>query len=109
MTTARSTTTSSAVQCQNGGPTQPLEPVAVLPATLSDLPCSSETLISLSAICGGLLAETLSGDAMYLAMARAEDDAQKAGVALEEFERVRKIILRYWAVRRGQNPLSKLF
>lgn len=87
----------------------PLAPVAALPATLSGLKCSNATLLSLSAICNGLMAETLSGDAMYLALARAEDDALKAGVDPVEYERVRDIIIKQWAAQRSRNPLSGLF
>lgn len=104
-----STKRSSTDPLPNGGPTQPLVPVVVLPETLSDLPCSSETLISLSAICGGLLAETLSGDAMYLALMRAQDDALAAGVDPEEYQRVQDVILKHWAAKRSRNPLSKMY
>lgn len=81
----------------------------MLPSTPADLPCSSATLLSLSAICSGLLAETLSGDIMYLAMARAQDDALAAGVDPLEFERVMKVILNHWAAKRSRNPLHKLY
>ena len=88
---------------------QPSAPGAVHPLTLGGQQCSNATLLSLSAICNGLTAETLSGDAMYLALARAEDDAMKAGVDPVEYERVRDIIIKQWAAQRSRNPLSGMF
>jgi hypothetical protein len=94
---------------KRGGSPLPLAPDAVLPATLSDLTCSSETLLSLTAICTGLLAETLSQDAMFLALMRAARESEKMGIRLTEFQRVQDIILRHWSTQRRQNPLSKMF
>jgi hypothetical protein len=86
-----------------------LVPAAALPETLSALTCSNETLISLTAICTGLLAETLSSDAMFLALMRASRDAAKAGIDFEEFNRVVDITIKHWEHQRSRNPLSKLF
>lgn len=104
-----STKKSSPDPSPTGTGTQPLVPVAALPETLPALTCSSATLISLSAICTGLLAETLSGDVMYFAMARAQDDALKAGVDPDEYQRVQDIILKHWKAKRSGNPMSGLF
>jgi len=88
---------------------QPSAPDAVLPLTLGGQPCSNSTLISLCAICSGLLAETLNPDVMYLALARAKTDALVAGVDPLEFKRVKDLILKDWAVKRARNPMSGLF
>lgn len=104
-----STKKSLPVQFETGGSLQRSVPVAVLPATPTDLPCSNATLISLSAICNGLLSEILSGDMMFLAMMRAQDDALAAGVDPEEYQRVQDVILKHWAAKRSRNPLSKMF
>ena len=88
---------------------QPSAPGAVHPSIPTDLPCSAATLISLSAICSGLLSETLSGDVMFLAMMRAQKDALAAGVPPEEYERVQEVILKHWEAKRARNPLSGLF
>lgn len=106
---APSTVKSLPAPSVTGGAPLPLEPVAALPATLTDLPCSAGTLISLSAICTGLLSETLSPDAMFLAMRRAATEAHNAGVDPNEFNRVCQIIERHWRHRRAQNPLSRMF
>ena len=88
---------------------QHLEPVVVLPSTLCDMQCSSETLISLTAICTGLMAETLSQDMMFLALSRAARDAEKAGVKTAEFNRIRDIVIRHWTSQMARNPLSRMF
>jgi hypothetical protein len=63
----------------------------------------------LSAICSGLLSETLCGDVLFLAMARAQNDAAAAGVDPAEFKRVQRVILKHWAAKRSGNPFSKMF
>jgi hypothetical protein len=57
----------------------------------------------------GLLRETLSGDAIYLAVMRAETLASENGVSPEEFRRVAEIVVLDWHVKRKQNPMSCLF
>lgn len=108
-TLALATTKSPPCPLKRGGSPQPSVPAVALPETLSALTCSSETLISLTAICTGLLAETLSSDALFLALMRASRDAAKAGVDLEEFNRVSTIILKHWEHQRSRNPMSRVF
>lgn len=96
-------------QSLNGGPPPPLVPAVVPPAILTDLPCSNETVLCLTAMLTGMMSEMLSPDAMHLAMIRAKNEAVTAGVSEEEFGRVLKIVEKHWDVRRRRNPLSCLF
>ena len=84
---------------------------ALSTATESDLSggYSKETVIALSAMVAGLLAQTLNGDSVWLAMRDAELMASQAGVSKEEFERVRSRLTKYWEKRKASNPLSCLF
>ena len=88
---------------------QPSAPGAVHPLTLDGQPCSNATLISLVAICSGLMAETLSEDAMFLALARAKREALTMGVDPADYQHVRELILKRWVAQRSRNPLNSLF
>ena len=73
------------------------------------LNATPETVKALTAITMGLLKETLSGDAIYLAMGAAKKVALESGVSLDEFHRVESHILRFWARSKSRNPLAGMF
>jgi len=86
------------------------EPVVVLPAIPTDeIGCSPEAVKALTALCLGLMRQTLSGDAFYLAALSGEQLALENGVSPEEWKRVGKIVLRHWQRERAKNPLSGMF
>ena len=93
----------------SGGCLQPLEQAAALPEIPPELPCSKQTLISLCAIVNGLLANTLSSDIMYLSLMSACHEATRAGVSLEEYQRVQDTVVRQWEQKRRRNPLHSMF
>ena len=108
-TSAKSTTKSLAVMTP-GTLLQPSEQaVARLETPPDELSCDPNTVKALTAVVLGLMAETLSGDAIVLAMYRAEDTACKQGVSRQEWERVKQIVLSHWKRERSRNPLSALF
>lgn len=104
-----STKTSLPSPSTSGGSLQHLEPDAAHPETLTGLPCSKETLLSLVAICTALLNETRSSDAMWLAMRRAETLAALEGVREKEFYRVRTVVGKHWMAQRRVDPISGMF
>lgn len=65
--------------------------------------------MALTAICVGLLSETMSGDVMFLSLMNASDIADQAGVSRAEYERVQQIVVDHWQRRRKLNPMHKLY
>lgn len=63
----------------------------------------------LTIILESLMDQTLNPDSLWLAMNSAQHKCQDAGLSSEEFNRIREIIVRRWAARRGMNPLSGMF
>jgi len=53
----------------------------------------------------GLLDETMSGDKMFLAMARAKKHAEAFGLNMEHFEEICDRITTLWLDRRKDHPL----
>lgn len=66
-------------------------------------------MVVLAAMVAALLSEMLSGDLMALAMYRAEAMAKESGVSKEEFERVKKELVRFWAEKKAGNPMGGMF
>lgn len=64
---------------------------------------------ALTALMVGLLRETLSADAIYLAVRRAQTLALENGVSEAEFRRVAEIVVIDWHIKRKENPMSCLF
>lgn len=73
------------------------------------LDATPETVKALVAIITALLAETLSGDVIFLSMGAAEKMAIGSGVSPEEFHRVKGHILRFWQRKKAQHPLAGMF
>lgn len=103
---------------RNGKLLQHLEPVAVVPSTLSVMNFSrgereasetSETVVALTAIVAGLLEMTLSEDVIYLAMNIAKQRSLAAGVSEEEFTRVSEELKIHWVRKKSLNPLASMF
>ena len=83
---------------------------AVLQATPTDaIGCAPEAVKALTALCLGLMGQTLCGDAFFLAVQSAEQLALQNGVPPGEWKRVGKIVLKYWKQERAKNPLVGLF
>jgi hypothetical protein len=70
---------------------------------------SSESVIVITAMCLALMDQTLSPDAMALAMYSAQDMAEKNGVSPARYEAIINRIGQTWLSRRGRNPLSGMF
>lgn len=108
-TAAPSTETSSLVPSRTGTTTLPSVRGAALQAIPIELGCSPESVMALCALYTGLLRQTLCGDVIVLSIYEAEQIAAEAGLAPEEFERVKKLVLTYWMRERSKNPLSGMF
>jgi hypothetical protein len=108
-TSAASITKSSPDPSKNGGPLQPLEQAVAVLETPTELECSRQTIIVLTAILHGLFYNTLSGDVMMLSMLSARETARKAGVPETEFNQIGKIVFEEWKRTRNRNPLSGMF
>lgn len=111
MTTAvESTETSLPALGHCGSSLQPSEPGAVCRCSIpTGFASSEESVRALTALLCGLLRETLSGDAIYLAVIRAKALALENGVSEQEFNRVAEIVVIDWHTRRKENPMSCLF
>ena len=98
---ARSMTKSSPCLPSSGSPVPP-SAVVVVPRAIRIAPgfvgldATEETVVSLVALLAGLLRETTSGDAIFLAFAVAQKMALAQGVTEEEFDRVKEAVLEKW-------------
>lgn len=105
----------SSIVVKDGSLPQHSEPGAVAVLTPIDMQSSDgfqatpETIKALVAITTALLAEMLSGDLICLAMCQAEKMAIESGVSPEEFNRVKKHLVKFWAKKKAQNPIGSMF
>lgn len=108
-----STKTSSKGLTSRGSSLQPSEPDVVALSIRTELPsfgdCNPETVKALTAMILALLRNVLSGDVICLSTYAARDMAKRAGVSDEEFERVLKTLMEYWAASKARNPLGSMF
>ena len=94
-------TKSSPCLPSSGSPVPP-SAVVVVPRAIRIAPgfvgldATEETVVSLVALLAGLLRETTSGDAIFLAVAVAQKMALAQGVTEEEFDRVKEAVLEKW-------------
>jgi len=102
--------TSLACQNQNGITVQPSgQDVAQASTQLDEKNLNKQTLLCLCSIVNSLLYETLSEDAVFLALLRAEKECFKNGISPKVWEETKKIILTHWETQRNKNPLSRMF
>lgn len=95
--------------CPTGTALQLSEPVAVVPATPTELSCSRETVTVLSAMLFSLFFHTLSRDVMELSMMQAKNIALKDGISEERFNEIMAKVKAGWEQQRNRNPLKCLF
>jgi len=89
---------------------QPSAQVAVCPCAIpTGFASSEESVRALTSLLLGLLRETLSGDALYLAIKRAESIAAENGVRPEEFQRMARVVVLNWHLKCRENPFSRMF
>ena len=84
-------------------------PGAAALETQTEQNLSRGSIEALLAVCVGLLSETMSSDAVYLAMARARKIAEMRGVPPQEFNRVLEMVMLEWKSQKSKNPLSSMF
>lgn len=78
-------------------------------STLSELRLNdSQTALALVCALDSLLAQTLSADALYLALSGAARECQRLGIPREVYQQVIQTVVRQWGLRFRQNPLSGL-
>lgn len=94
---------------QTGTLPPPLVRAAALRSIPTELGCSPESVLVLTAILLGLLRNTLSSDTLFLALGRARQLAKEAGVSDAEWERVKGIVERAWKHESAKNPLKGMF
>ena len=108
-------TKSLTVKTRRGKSLLPLVPDVAVVSTQTDKQFSdefevtSETVKALASITTALLAETLSGDLLWLAMRQAERMAAESGVSPEEFNRVKGHLLEFWKKKKASHPLGSMF
>jgi hypothetical protein len=85
------------------------ERAAALRSIPTELGCSPESVMALTAMLVGLFRNTLSSDTLFLSLSYAERMAKDAGVSDAEWTRVKEIALRAWQRESSKNPMKGMF
>ena len=97
------------VKTRCGQSLRPLVQDAVALSTQTDLPsfgdCKPETVKALTAMTLGFLQNVLSEDLVWLSMHSGRGMAELAGVPDKEYERVRKVMVKYWTEKKSKSPM----
>ena len=108
-TAAGSTTGSSTDPTKVGALARLLVPGAAHPSTKIEQQQYDAVLVALTAVAVGLLKYTMSGDALWLSLASAEQSAARSGVSPETFSHVRRTVVGEWRKQMSTNPLASMF